>query len=290
MGIAVVLLMGALQSCSLFDDSKASGKNSEIEFIISEWQETKGSIITSSTIEDLGLFGYLYTAPWVTHNRPDFIYNDQLTKATGWTTPYFYPNDGRYVRFYAYSPYDCPGLDITPSTPSENGVISFTYTVPSNVMDQKDLMLAHTEEILGKGASGEIPLTFHHTLAAIRFKTDTNVKTGTIKSISIKGVYNEGILEYGDTPMAKPVWSLQEGTADFYINDMNKVIVGGVAQEITDDTQTFLMLPQILPTDAKLEIIFNDGSSDYTLTKAISGLTWAQGEITTYVISTESLL
>lgn len=283
----VGLIVSVLQSCSLFDEAKTPERENNIRFIVSEWSQTKGSIIYSSSIQDFGLFGYLYSTPWSTHYKPDFIYNDQVTKTSGWSTPYIYPNDGRYVKFYAYSPHNCPGLEL-PSK-EDGGRLIFTYTVPEEIADQKDLMLSQSDEILGKGAKGSVTLQFHHTLCAIKFETDTDIKGGTIKSIAIKGVYSKGRLQYGDTPSATPSWTIEGTKADFSITGMEKTVEDGVAgQKITSEDQTFMMIPQTLPSGATLEIVFDDGSEERLLTRPMSGLKWPQGEIITYKISTTS--
>ena len=86
--------------------------------------------------------------------------------------------------------------------------------------------------------------------------------TGTIKSIAIRGVYNSGTLIYGETPLDKPSWSISGSRGDFVISNLNRAVSAGVADmEITD----------------------------HILTKLLSGLSWPQGEIITYKISTTSI-
>lgn len=288
-GWIVVLLSAALYSCSLFEGVETPESDQTIKFTVSEWQEVKGSIISKSTINSFGLFGYLFEAPWETTSRPDFIYNDEVTKASGWATKYYYPNDGRYLRFYAYAPYNCPGL--VPSSKEAPGPIELKYTVPSDVTGQKDLIVAMSSDILGKDASGDIELSFYHTLTGIRFETGSDIKNGTIKSVSIKGVYTSATLIYGASPSERPHWdeTSYSSKGDFTLT-LNKPVSAGIeGVNITGDDQIFMMLPhKVLPTGAALEIVFNDGSMDRVLTKKIDGLVWPQGEIITYKISTTS--
>lgn len=287
--MTVLPLLVAIQSCSLFGsiDSPSEGEN--IKFTIECWSETKGTLTEESTMENFGLYGFLFAYPWDTHNVPDFISNEEVTKASGWATNYRYPKDGRYLRFYAYSPYNCTGATL-PGTET-SGAILIRYTVPSDISQQSDLMVSVSEDILGQDDPDYIPLTFHHTLTAIRFVTDTQIKTGTIKSIAIRGVYNSGILIYGESPLDKPSWSISGSKGDFVISNLNRAVSAGVADmEITDQNQIFMMIPQNpLPSGARLEIVFNDGITDHILTKPLSGLSWPQGEIITYKISTTSI-
>jgi hypothetical protein len=287
-GLVALLLVAVLPSCSLLGSKESPSDSDNIVFNVSEWSATKGSLVSESTIKDFGLYGFIFSAPWDTHLKPDFIANDQVLKSSGWKTPYRYPNDGRYLRFYAYSPYNCPGITLPDAdTPGE---ITFKYQVPQSVADHKDLMVAMSEDILGRGATGNIPLTFHHALTAVRFETDANIKSGIVKSITIKGVYKAGTLSYGENPSDPPVWHIDGTKGDFVLEGINKSVVGGVADvQITSNDQYFLMLPQSpLPSGATLQIVFNDGTMDRTLTKLIEGLSWKQGEIVTYKISTTS--
>lgn len=289
-GWIAVLVSAMLYSCSLFVGVETPTSDQTIKFTVSEWQEVKGSILSKSTIESFGIFGYLFELPWETSYRPDFIFNDEVTKkASGWATKYYYPNDGRYLRFYAYAPYNCEG--VTPSSKDVPGAIKLGYTVPSDVAAQKDLVVAMSGDILGKDASGDIELKFYHTLTGIRFETGSEIKEGIIKSISIKGVYTSATLVYGETPSERPHWdeTSYSSKGDFTLT-LNKPVSAGIeGVNITGDDQIFMMLPhKVLPTGAALEIVFNDGSMDRTLTKKIDGLVWPQGEIITYKISTTS--
>lgn len=97
-----------------------------IKFTIECWSETKGTLTEESTMENFGLYGFLFASPWDTHNVPYFISNEEVIKTSGWATNYRYPNDGRYLRFYAYSPYNCTGATF-PGTET-SGAILIRYT------------------------------------------------------------------------------------------------------------------------------------------------------------------
>lgn len=51
-----------------------------------------------------------------------------------------------------------------------------------------------------------------------------------------------------------------------------------------------MMLPQTLPDGAEIEVVYNDGSSDQTLTASIAGTDWGQGEMVVYRISHEDIV
>ena len=50
------------------------------------------------------------------------------------------------------------------------------------------------------------------------------------------------------------------------------------------------MLPQTLPEGAEIEVVYNDGNSDQTLTASIAGTDWGQGEMVVYRISHEDIV
>ena len=69
------------------------------------------------------------------------------------------------------------------------------YTVPSDVTEQIDLMTAH-HTYAGNGSECA-RLTFSHALTAVTIKTGEEMLKGTIKSVTISGVYGEGTYQIG---------------------------------------------------------------------------------------------
>ena len=71
---------------------------------------------------------------------------------------------------------------------------------------------------------------------------------------------------------------------------MNKSTTGTTGEVLTTDAQTFMMVPQTLPDDAQLEVVFTDNSSvDHTLTADIKDTSWPIGKTVTYKISSSSI-
>ena len=83
-----------------------------------------------------------------------------------WTTDntYYWPGNGHTLQFYALTPDDA-GIRM-PATPASTHLSS--YTVPQDVAEQRDILVATTEELSGN-YNQAVPLTFEHICTAIKF-------------------------------------------------------------------------------------------------------------------------
>lgn len=73
-----------------------------------------------------------------------------------------------------------------PATPASTHLSS--YTVPQDVAEQHDILVATTEELSGNYNQAAVPLTFRHICTAVRFETGSQMQAGSIKSVMLKGV------------------------------------------------------------------------------------------------------
>lgn len=196
-----------------------------------------------------------------------------------WSTEqiYYWPGADHSFQFYAWAPTDAGGLT-TPSSPQEK---SLAYTVPEAAADQKDIMVATTDEIQGDN-NAAVPLTFKHICTAVRFAVGSQMQPGQIKSVALKGVKNAGTYD-----MAADNWSLGDATVNFS-QTLNKETTGTEANgdAITTSEGTFMMLPQTLPAGATVEVVFvNANNEDRTLTASIGNTEWKMGTTVTYKLS-----
>jgi len=193
---------------------------------------------------------------------------------------YYWPGEKNTLRFYAWAP---TNVFIAPKTP-ESTMLS-EYRVPATVIDQQDLVVATTNAIAGNHNASQ-PLTFRHICTAVRFAVGKQMQPGTIESVALKGVYSEGNYD-----MAKSQWTLTSTTADFIQEFANggKPMTGTETSgtEITPLEGTFMMLPQTLPPNATLEVIFKDNitGNTRTLSASIAGTTWEIDQTITYTLS-----
>ena len=158
-----------------------------------------------------------------------------------------------------------------------------SVTVPEEVSQQEDLLVARSSE-LGGNSNTAVALTFNHALTAVRFVCGNDMREGTVKQVRLKNVYSRGTYNMGTQ-----TWSGLDTPASFS-QALDKVTTGTADEALTSEAQTFMMLPQRLPEDAQIEVLFTDDThTDHTLTADIKGSEWPMGKTVTYKISSSSL-
>lgn len=247
--------------------------------------QTRGSLVGADNFYDsFGVLASVYTGTWSEDScLPDYMYDVEVTEASAWTTSYYWPGAGRNIRFFAYAPYGGQGIVLSDKTSA--GTPSITYTVPTDVADQQDLLVAATSGMAGNTAAAA-PLSFAHALTAVRFTTGDDMMSGRITKITLKGVYGSG-----SHTMGSDSWNGYGATTDFS-QTLAATVDGAANQEVTPVAATFMMLPQTLPSGASIEVVYTDDltSTQRTLTASIAGSQWPMGRTVTYRISTSSIV
>lgn len=208
--------------------------------------QTRATPVETGTFYDsFGVLASVYTGTWSEDScLPDYMYDVEVTEASSWTTSYYWPGAGRNIRFFAYAPYGGQGIVLSDKTSA--GTPSITYTVPTAVADQQDLLVAATSGMAGNTAAAA-PLSFAHALTAVRFTTGDDMMSGRITKITLKGVYGSG-----SHTMGSDSWNGYGATTDFS-QTLAATVDGSADQEITPVAATFMMLPQTLPSGASIE-------------------------------------
>ncbi len=229
----------------------------------------------------MGVTAYLTYENSTTVVYMDNVAVEKIAGTENWasTDKYYWLGTGTSYQFYAYAPNNAT---IEASFSKENGN-KFTYTVPTDVMAQQDVVATKTDPMAGDW-NKTVPLTYTHTCAAVKFKVGTGMQAaGSIKSIALLGVKNSGTYDFDSK-----TWTLNN-TTDNYVLTMDKAIDNSMAGDaITDDDQTFLLLPQsFTESAAALQVIFYDNATGHerNLTASLNGQTWAMGTTTTYNLS-----
>lgn len=214
-----------------------------------------------------------------------YYMDDVATKAgTNWVPSkiYYWPGSNRQLRFLAWAPTDATFL----SVPDNPNATKLQYTTPAEAKNQRDLVAAATDFIdspANDGTCTPVGLQFKHLCTAIIIKTGATMTAGTIKSVSLKGVKNSGTYD-----MVNSAWTLNNSTADFTIAP-NKTTTNSTPNgtNLNAGESTFMLLPQTLGADSKLEVAFHDNISgrDRILSASLNGAEWPMGKTVTYRLS-----
>lgn len=239
-----------------------------------------------------------------------------------------WPGKGQ-IAFYAYSPRIGKSSPVLPpaeepagegdeNAPAGEQELSFSYsvgednrpvlayTVPSDVTKQIDLMTAH-DTYAGDGSQCA-HLTFSHALTAVTIKTGEEMLKGTIKSVTISGVYGEGTYQIGaegwtipqgDDKKREFVVTLGNDSEPDAANEEPDTDTGkgrGMYQEgntsIVEGEYTFMMIPQELHEGAELTVVFTDefSQTEWTLTADLKDQIWPMGKMVTYSINSTGIV
>lgn len=214
-----------------------------------------------------------------------YYMDDVATKTgTNWVPSkvYYWPGSNRQLRFLAWAPTDASFQ----SVPNNPNATTLQYTTPAEAKNQRDIVAAATGFISNPSNDATctpVGLQFKHLCTAVIIKTGATMTAGTIKSVSLKGVKNSGTYD-----MVNSVWTLNNSTTDFTIAP-NKTTTNSTPNgtNLNAGESTFMLLPQTLGADSKLEVAFHDNISgrDRILSASLNGAEWPMGKTVTYRLS-----
>ena len=242
---------------------------------------TRGSIQTAENFYlDFGLFGYFYDSnlSWASVSSsipPESSMTNLLVTQNdnSWTTDVYWPGGTKRATFFAYAPYDCQGAILESNT----GAPKITYTVPSEIANQRDLLVAKSDENISCDGNSTVALNFQHALTAIKFTQGDLGDYTKITGITISGVKNQGEL------------SVDGASWD------NVSTTSGNSYTITSETgitlnDVLLLMPQTLPSGAKLEVKMSndDGTKTKNFSADLTGV-WQKGYTVTYQLSVNKI-
>lgn len=223
------------------------------------------------------------TTPSTTYFEKETVSVGENGSATNMTNTYYWPQNGK-LTFLATANGDD---NLTINDKNENAdylaTPSLSYTVPDDVKDQKDVMVAYTNPINNGTSGSAVPLTFNHLCAAVQFQLTSEVENA-ISSIFISGVKG-GTVNY--TYQNDATWTpdLTKCNDKTYSINFETPITGTVITSNNDNT-TLLLAPQTLTENAKITVTFNDGRSALsTADGALNGKTWEMGKTFIFKLS-----
>lgn len=248
---------------------------------------SRGRTITKLDIADFGVYAS-------TRNDAGGYYMDnvEVTKDNAWAPAqeYLWPGNGT-LHINAYSPY-CATPDaasgITALPVSDVTVTpTIDYVVPTTVTSQVDLMWATPRD----ASSSPCPMEFNHALSAIKFVAGSEMEPCTVKSIVIAGLKGNGTLnlETGE-------WSDLAGD-ESYTATLNAALIAPSGNQyveqgstITDDDNTFLLLPQTLTEGATITMTIDYNGEEMQFTASLDGQSWSPGNTYIYHLSANPTL
>ena len=209
--------------------------------------------------------------------------NEEATKnGTIWSTQtiYYWPGSDFTLDFYAWAPSTAEGLTTTEATTTKN----LTYTVPTDITKQSDLVVAKSTSVAGNN-NAAVSLNFNHICTQVRFVIGNMMQPGTIVSVGFKGVSNKGTYN-----LSTAAWTLDNTSTGDFTYGANMTTTGSEADgtAITSGANTFMMLPQAFAeaSTATVEVVFTDEfSKTRTLTANVAGSSWPMGKTVTYRLS-----
>lgn len=250
---------------------------------------SRGEIMDINDYSSFGLFASVYDNSWSEEKcSVNYIYNNECKRSSNKSfipsESFFWPGLEQLIRFWGYAPYNHPSISISPA--DKPGSPAITFSVPEDNSSQFDLMTVMEDG--SKAGDGSQHLVFKHALTAIQFVAANDVREGSIKKISINGVYSKATSIIGSS-----IWEDFSNIADFNIEFTPNISTGSSnsEQQLVGNDNTFFMIPQILPEAAEIVVEFIDITNTTRVLRAsIANNEWEPGTIVTYHISTKSIL
>ena len=250
--------------------------------VMNAMPQTRGVMNESSTVGSFGVSA-VYSKDGV--NSSLFQNAEATQNGNYWFTSSnaTWPLDGS-VSFYAYA----PNKDTSLSLQGSDDVVknkTIRYTANTDFSKQPDLIVAKSENnaFTSSTANKAVGLSFNHALTAITFSISADMIPGTVKSITVSGVYGQG-----DYDFSTEKWKY--GATSTYVIEPNVSVKAGESKALTDKNSALMMIPQDLDANAnaKVSMVFNDGNKDKTVSFSLNG-TWDAGKHITYVLSSSKI-
>lgn len=264
-------------------------------------------VTTEKFHESFGVFAHVYKGTWDGTQSPNYMNNVEVSKDGDVWSPeknYYWPGKDWNIRFLAYAPYEAdPGITV----PDEEGKGSIgfdidygkdkkfrlKYTVPNDIANQQDLMVATCGEQKGD-RNQYLPMKFQHILTGVRFIADGSMLPGRITEIRINNVENMNYYTInpanaGDDNKKNGKWERANGTVSYSLKPAYP------ANDQTKLDETFMLIPEEggFRVGAAIVVTYKDTltSVEHTLSFDLSDsdLKWPMGQIVTYRISSSSI-
>ena len=178
------------------------------------------------------------------------------------------------MRHFAIAPYDVESMSMLETS----GGPSFTYTVPDDITMQKDILFGVSEET---GADQRrVNIVFSHLLTSVSFAVDSECSDSYVNYVKLKNIYKTAHFSPDSS------WTDYSGAGSLTLY-AGKNVVNGEESMISDNESTMMLLPQVLPDDALLQICLSVDGEDVVLETGIGGQIWDMGSSYVYKLHFE---
>ena len=252
--------------------------------VMNAMPQTRGVMNESSTVGSFGVSA-VYSKDGV---NSSLFQNEEATQnGNYWFTSSnaTWPLDGS-VSFYAYAPNKDTSLSLQGRDDvMKNKTIHYTANT-DDFSKQPDLIVAKNENnaFTSSTANKAVGLSFNHALTAITFSISADMIPGKVKSITVSGVYGQGDYDFSNAS-----WGSWDKPSTYAIELNDASVNAGESKALTDKNSALMMIPQNLGADAKVSMVFNDGSKDKTVSFSLNGTSWTAGKHITYVLSSSKI-
>ncbi len=213
-----------------------------------ETSPTRGSKVTAITSFGVSASVYNTASTYTSAGCGSYFFDESATAGT--PMGYYWPTSDYKLSFFGYYPKGNAAFTLQ-STANTTGAPTYSYTVPSAIGSQVDVMTGQNVNVLG-GGSAPVSITMKHRCAAICFSvTNSRSSAITLNSISIEGVKYTGILNEETWTLGSAVNS---SSSNPFTLSYGSSIAASATANITGTTNIFLMLPQTIPAGAKIKV------------------------------------
>lgn len=218
-----------------------------------ERTETRGSVITTSTLNS---FGMSYGANPYTIKKV----NQEWT-----TTPNTWPTVGNdtKITFYAYT---------AGTYYSDGNYLSFK--AEENARSTTDLLVAESLATSYNDAKGQVNLTFSHACAAVYFTAEiTNTLFSQLGgNLTVNEIVLKNVVKQGDYNFSTKLWKPSSTITDYTLN--NSDITATTTSQNLNNGDPLFLIPQTLSGSACFEITYN---TNKTTTISLKDVKWEAG-------------
>lgn len=258
----VALAAATMMSCTENEVIENAGNKKVVKFGTAVSSTTRAAITDITALQASGFTVYAYNTgeKLAGAGLLDKVFMDNL--AVGYSAPdwsftgtYYWPLDQK-IQFFAYA----TDKAATYNADAAKTYPTISYTIAETSAAQKDFVVAKATDQTQTTAENGVKLTFDHALTQVNFsvKGDDANLTYKVSSIEIAGVANTGTYSY-DTEK----WTVT-GTAGTYSYTVaaDASVTGTTAVKLDQPDGALMLMPQTLPADAKITIVYQVFNKD----------------------------